>query len=88
MNKKENNLMLKVVENLSEVRTNIKWIKTNVKEHNEKLDEIVLKIAEVETGFKNHLKEHEKLRRDFFIKAGILITVVTSVISWIIGMVM
>ena len=56
------------------IQEGIKEMKVDVKEHNNKLDQIILKINEVDKGLSNHLTQHEQLRREMFTKLGLFLT--------------
>lgn len=78
---------------LAELKNDIKWIKstcrdlrTEVKEHNDKLDENAKTLATINTGFKNHLKHHEiDLKKTIAyatVAASIIGTVVTLILHF------
>ena len=68
---------------LASVKTDLEWIKdilkdmqTEIKGHNDKLDEVSINL-------KNHLNLHEQLRREMFTKLGLFLTAI-GIISAII----
>lgn len=61
---------------LVSVKTDLEWIKsilkdmqTEIKGHNDKLDEVSINL-------KNHLVQHETLRREMFTKLGLFLTAI------------
>lgn len=59
---------------IASIKTDLEWIKATLKdiqENNKKNDE---KIDEVCIGFRNHLIQHENLRKEMFTKLGLFLT--------------
>lgn len=72
MNKREKNVMTEIKVMLAETRNDIKWIREQTKEHNQKLNKIDKNVTIVEQGFQNHLKQHEQSIRRLTILVSII----------------
>ena len=69
---------------IAELRTDSKWIRKSVKEHNDKLDKISENVTKIETGFGNHLKHHdflEKQQNKKLIIIGICVAVISILVA-------
>ena len=60
-NEKVLHLITEIKVGLGEQKTDLKYLRRNVKEHNTKLDTINDKLIVVDHGLKNHLKAHKEL---------------------------
>jgi len=76
MNKTERNTIMDLKVLLAEVRTDIKYIRRSVKEHNGKLDGLNDKVIVVENNLENHLKSHEQLRKETWQKMGLVVSII------------
>ena len=66
---------------IGSIKTDLTWIKKILEEmqeenknNNDKLDEVCI-------GFKNHLTQHEQLRREMFTKLGLFVTCIGIIAS-------
>lgn len=64
------------VASIASIKTDLNWIKDILKEmqkegkiNNDKLDEVYI-------GFRNHLTQHENLRKEMFTKLGLFLTAI------------
>jgi len=81
MNKSERNAIVEMKVLLAELKTDIKYIRNSVREHNKKIDEVGDKLIIVENNLNNHLQEHERLRKEMFTKLGMLVSAIGVISS-------
>lgn len=87
---KQKQIMAEMHEFMGEMRTHIKYIREKVKENSKDAKEIQKQVANhnkilnsVKTNLDNHLKEHERLRKEMLVKLGLLVSaigIITSII--------
>ena len=68
---------------IASIKTDLNWIKDILKEMQEESKKNNDKIDEVYIGFRNHLTQHENLRKEMFTKLGLFLTAI-GIISAII----
>ena len=68
---------------IASIKTDLNWIKDILKDMQKKSEENNDKLDEVCIGFKNHLTQHENLRREMFTKLGLFVSAI-GIISAII----